>query len=189
MYRITDRNTSYFVHFEGHQDCGITSPDIYTPPKYADTKSLKHTLFCQNRVRLLEAMSSGGRHGFDVPYSPLGCHYRWYTTPEICMILERFDVVVFIGDDMLKTVYSAFNMLLRENTAMGGLRQWEMTETEREQCRCDNQVVKPECFGHLVMDSEEVRGHDEGSGHSSPYFCDRSHNSLSDTLGCSYRQR
>ncbi|KAL9125645.1 MAG: hypothetical protein Q9217_005181 [Psora testacea] len=170
---LTDLILSYFAHFEGHQECGITSSDLYTPPQLTDSSRPKHSLFCHDRPHLLEAMSSGGRHGFDAPYVPLSCHYRWYTTPEVCMILERFDAVVFIGDDMLKAIYSVFNMLLRENLAMGGLKQWEMSEREREGCRCDNQIVKPDCASHTITDSEEVWEGDEGSGHRSPYHCDR----------------
>ena len=79
-------------------------------------------------------MSGGGRHGFDAPFAPAGCHYRWYSTPEICMILERFDAIFFIGDDLVKSVYAGFNMLLRENMAMGSLRQWEVNDDDQELC-------------------------------------------------------
>lgn len=89
------------------------------------------------------------------------------------MILERFEAVVFIGDDTLKHVYAAFNMLLRENIAMGGLKQWELTERERSDCRCDNQLVKPECSTHILTDSSTLAEHDAKSGHKSPFFCDR----------------
>lgn len=89
------------------------------------------------------------------------------------MILERFDAVVFIGDDTLKTVYSAFNMLLRENIAMGGLKQWELTEKDRAICRCDNQLVKPECSSYAITESQAVADNDDKSGHRSPYYCDR----------------
>ena len=85
---------SYFSYFDGHQDCGIASTDLYLSPKPTDAHTPKHSLYCPNRQRLLEALSHGGRHGFDAPYSPAGCHYRWYTVPEICMILERFDGIV-----------------------------------------------------------------------------------------------
>lgn len=118
-------------------------------------------------------MSGGGRHGFDAPFVPASCHYRWYSTTEICMILERFDAIVFIGDNMLQHVYAAFNMLLRENMAMGSLKQWEMSEDERVNCRCDNQITRPECSKHAVLDSEEVRRNDPGSGHPSLYHCNR----------------
>ncbi|KAL8742974.1 MAG: hypothetical protein Q9190_004620 [Brigantiaea leucoxantha] len=154
-----------------HADCAIASKDIYVPPKIAADE--KQALYCTNRAQLLKAMSGGGRHGFDSPYCSLDCHYRWYSTIESCMILERFDTIVFIGDEMLRYVYSAFNMLLRENMALGGLKQWEMQESEREMCRCGNQLIKPECSKYAVMESTSVQANDAGSGHSSPYVCDR----------------
>ncbi|KAL8720142.1 MAG: hypothetical protein Q9225_002957 [Loekoesia sp. 1 TL-2023] len=164
---------SLFNHFEGRQDCGIASTDIYIPPIARQATDKKHSLYCPNRATLLEAMSGGGRHGFDTPYFPLGCHFRWYSTPEICMILDRFDSVVFLGDETLRHIYSAFNMLLRENIGLGALRQWEMKESERETCRCANQLIRPECLAYSVTDSQSVRVNDAGSGHSSPYYCDR----------------
>ena len=167
--------TSYFNHFEGHQDCGIASTDIYKPPIFSRADPQKHTYYCQNRDALLEAMSGGGRHGFDAPFVPANCHYRWYSTSEICMILERFDAVVFIGDNMLQNIYAAFNMLLRENMAMGSLKQWEMSEGERDNCRCDNQVIRGECSKYAVRDSEDVRKNDPGKGHTSPYHCNRTY--------------
>ncbi|KAL9610653.1 MAG: hypothetical protein Q9167_004662 [Letrouitia subvulpina] len=163
----------YFSHFEGHQDCAIASKDIYVSPMLDATNGKKPLQYCKNRARLLEAMNGGGRHGFDTPYFPVGCHYRWYSTTEICMILERFDTIVFIGDDSLRYIYSAFNMLLRENIALGSLKQWEMKESEREMCRCENQLIKIDCTKYAVMDSESVKTNDAGSGHSSPYYCDR----------------
>ncbi|KAL8692238.1 MAG: hypothetical protein Q9218_002691 [Villophora microphyllina] len=162
----------FFNHFEGHQDCGISSTDIYLPPPSHLASAKKHSLFCPDRASLLQAMSGGGRHGFDTPYFPASCHFRWYSTSEICMILDRFDEIVFLGDDTLRHVYSAFNMLLRENIALGGLRQWDMKESEREICRCENQLIRPECLLHAVTDSQQVRSNDAGSGHSSPYLCD-----------------
>lgn len=118
-------------------------------------------------------MSGGGRHGFDAPFVPAACHYRWYSTTEVCMILDRFDAIVFIGDNLLQHIYAAFNILLRENMAMGSLKQWEMSEDERVNCRCDNQITRPECSKYAVLDSEDVRKNDPGSGHTSPYHCNR----------------
>lgn len=89
------------------------------------------------------------------------------------MILERFDGIVFVGDETLQHIYAAFNMLLRENIALGGLKQWEMKESERAECRCDNQLIKAECAKYWVMDNQAVRDHDGNSGHKSPYYCDR----------------
>ena len=167
---------SYFSHFEGYRDCGIKSTDIHVPPIPLDANIPKHTMYCKDRATLLDAMSGGGRHGFEKPYFPAGCHYRWYSTPEICMILERFDAVVFVGDDSLKQIYAAFNMLLRENMAMGSLKQWELTESQGEACRCDNQLTKQECWSHMIMDSQTVGKGEDGDGQRSPFYCDRSSN-------------
>ena len=89
------------------------------------------------------------------------------------MILERFDAIVFVGDDLLKHVYAALNMLLRENIAMGSLRQWDMKESERDTCRCDNQYINAACSKFAVTSSQEVIDNDGGSGHRCPYYCDR----------------
>ena len=89
------------------------------------------------------------------------------------MILERFDALVFIGDGMLQHIYAAFNMLLRENIAMGSLKQWEMKESERVACRCDNQIIRFDCFNYAAKSSQVVANNDGGSGHKSPYYCDR----------------
>ncbi|MCJ1362936.1 hypothetical protein MMC16_002042 [Acarospora aff. strigata] len=163
----------YFDHFEGHQDCGITSSDLYVPPTTSSNHARPTSPYCRNRAALLEALGGGGRHGFDAPFVPKGCHYRWYSTAEICMILDRFDGIVFIGDDVVKHLYSAFNILLRENVAQGGLKRWEMSESERNSCRCDNQFIKPECAKYAVTSSEEVDKNDGSSGHRSPYLCNR----------------
>ncbi|KAI9833414.1 MAG: hypothetical protein M1826_007512 [Phylliscum demangeonii] len=167
----------YLTHFEGHQDCGITSEHLYLPPPVRATGPAQHDPkvypFCQNRAALLEGMSGGGRHGFDAPFHPKGCHYRWYTTAEICMILERFDAVVFLGDDLVRSIYGAFNILVRENVALGALQQWEMNEAERASCRCEKQFLQPECAKFAVTSSAQVATHDAQGGHPSPYACDR----------------
>lgn len=163
----------YFSHFEGHRECGIPSTQVYVPPIPLDDTAPRHTLYCNNRATLLDAMSGGGRHGYEKPYFPAGCHYRWYSTPEICMILERFDAIVFIGDDSLKQIYAAFNMLLRENMATGSLKQWELSESQRDACKCDGQLTSPECSSHMIMDSRTVREKDDGDSQRSPFYCDR----------------
>ncbi|KAI9820672.1 MAG: hypothetical protein M1827_005041 [Pycnora praestabilis] len=168
-----DQFLDYFSHYEGHQDCGITSLELYVPPKILGTNGEKLYPYCKNRATLLKAMSGGGRHGFDTPFFPKSCHYRWYSTAEICMILNRFDAIVFIGDNMLRQIYTAFNILLRENVALGGLKQWEMSETERSACRCENQFVKSECLKFGIARSDDVMKNDRGSGHPSPYYCGR----------------
>ena len=94
------------------------------------------------------------------------------------MILERFDTIIFIGDDTLKYIYAAFNILLRENLALGGLKQWELAETDRVLCRCDNQFTRRECSAHMLTDSREVADKDASSGHRSPYYSHRQCNTL-----------
>lgn len=89
------------------------------------------------------------------------------------MILERFDAIVFIGDDSLKQIYAAFNMFLRENVAVGSLKQWELNESQRDACSCDNQLSKSECSSHMIKESQTVREKDDGDGHRSPFYCDR----------------
>jgi hypothetical protein len=68
----TDRSTSALKHFEGSQECNILQSDIYLAPH---SSNLKLSPFCNNRASLLEALSNGGRHGFDEPYVGKGmCH-------------------------------------------------------------------------------------------------------------------
>ncbi|KAI9848247.1 MAG: hypothetical protein M1838_000603 [Thelocarpon superellum] len=166
--------TDYFGHFQGRQDCGISSEDVYLPPPSTHRDGTKGQIeYCKNRATLLEALNGGGRHGFDAPYTPKACHYRWYSTAEICMILDRFDGIIFVGDNTLRQVYAAFNVLLRENAALGALKQWEMNESERGACRCESQFIKADCARFAVAESEEVKKNDAGSGHQSPYYCNR----------------
>ena len=72
-YALLTQLDSYLTHFEGHQDCGISSQDIYIPPSTYGEHGTEVFPFCQSRARLLEAMSGGGRHGFDTPFFPKGC--------------------------------------------------------------------------------------------------------------------
>jgi hypothetical protein len=89
------------------------------------------------------------------------------------MILERFDAIIWIGDKTLQNIYSAFNIFLRENMAMGTLRQWDMAEPDMKACRCDNQYLNGECSKFAVTSSDDVRMNDARTPHRSPYFCNR----------------
>lgn len=62
------------------------------------------------------------------------------------MILERFDGIVFIGDEILRHIYMAFNILLRKDLALGGMERLRMDEKQRGACRCDYQFTKAECY-------------------------------------------
>ena len=70
---------------------------------------------------MLNAMSGGGRIGFDAPYQPRGCDMRWFTTVEACEILGRFDKVVFLGDSMMRHVVGALNVLIRKDLGYGAV--------------------------------------------------------------------
>ena len=74
---------------------------------------------------------------------------------------------------MLKTIYAAFNMLLREDIGMGSLKQGEMKESEREGCRCDNQIIKSECSVHMILESEAIGVRDTDNSHQTPNYCNR----------------
>ncbi len=56
---------SAIKHFVGRRDCGITQTDIYLAPWPMYPKV---SPFCKNRAMLLEALSGGGRHGWDEPF-------------------------------------------------------------------------------------------------------------------------
>jgi hypothetical protein len=75
---------------------------------------------------------------------------------EVCTILERFDKVVFVGDDTLQSIYAGFNILLRQDVALGAMKQWEMADEELKTCKCDAQFAKESCAKYLVSASEQV---------------------------------
>lgn len=89
------------------------------------------------------------------------------------MIMDRFDGVVFVGDNMVQTIYAAFNMLLRKNIKLGALEQWRMSEKETETCTCSRQFTEPECSKYFASSSEDVSKHDAEAEIRSPYACNR----------------
>lgn len=86
------------------------------------------------------------------------------------MILERFNAVVFVGDETVQSLYMAFNILLREDLALGGLQDWQMTGGEHSHCKCGNQLSNPECTEYMITSIEDARQKDGGG---SDYFCRR----------------
>lgn len=89
------------------------------------------------------------------------------------MILDRFDGLVFIGDELVGSIYAAFNMVMRSNIKLGALEQWRMLEKEIDTCVCDNQFSNAACSKYWVSSSEEVTKHDSEGGPRSPYACNR----------------
>ena len=100
-----------------------------------------------------------------------GCQYRWYSVTEICMILERFDSIVFVGDYSLQAIYNGFNILLRQDLTSGAMRTWDMDKDTQHQCRCDNQFIVQSCVEKFVTSSDDVARNTPE--HGSPYACHR----------------
>lgn len=73
------------------------------------------------------------------------------------MILERFNTVLFIGDEVTQSVYAAFNILLREDLALGALQSWHMNEQDRAACKCNGQFLGTYCMDYTLSNSEEVK--------------------------------
>ncbi len=72
------------------------------------------------------------------------------------MILERFDGLVFIGDDSLRNIYAGLNILLRKDLALGAMKQWEMTDDDMKICRCESQFAREGCAKYYATASEQI---------------------------------
>ncbi|KAE9375379.1 hypothetical protein N431DRAFT_436863 [Stipitochalara longipes BDJ] len=172
---IVEAGEDAIKHFAGSRECGILQSDIYLAPWPTNPKV---SPFCKNRAALLEALSGGGRHGWDEPFvgkgklTQIGCTYIWFSTPEICMILERFNAISFIGDELVQSVYAAFNILLREDLSLGGLQQWIMSDQDRKNCKCDGQFLNLECTGYGMKNRDALKKNSRDQK-GSPYFCSR----------------
>lgn len=108
---------------------------------------------------------------YDLSLTVTGCSYRWYTTAQICEILQKFDGIAFVGDDTLANVYAGFNLLLRENLAFGALKEWDLSPEHRETCRCDSQFTSKSCWPLRVTSSDQVPTQDDAALTRSPYVC------------------
>lgn len=89
------------------------------------------------------------------------------------MILDRLDGIVFVGDELIASMYAAFNMLMRKNLKYGALEQWRMQDSDLEECGCRKQFTNPECTKFFVKSGEDVVKHDLEGGPPSPYVCHR----------------
>lgn len=89
------------------------------------------------------------------------------------MILERFNTIVFVGDDIAQSIYAAFNILLREDLALGSLKYWAMTDEGWTRCKCDNQFVNSECQGYAINSRDDLKKNEAGKRKGSPYICEK----------------
>lgn len=70
-------NHDYFSDFKGFAECNIRASELYIPPPQDQHGFHKPNDFCHDRKRLVEAMSGGGRIGFDAPYQSRGTLPAW----------------------------------------------------------------------------------------------------------------
>ena len=114
--------------FDKAPGCNFTSLDIHHPFSPA----------CKDRSSLLDAMSGGGRLGWDEPYWTRGCDMQWFTTDEACDILSRFDHIYLVGDSMLRHLAQALHVIIRGDLVNGGRATWRAGEHEDHDCHCHN---------------------------------------------------
>lgn len=153
-YRIPDsRDTFAHYKYRNHSDCQISSLDLHLPI----------APLCSTRAELLEAVSGGGRAGFDTPFIPRGCDMRWFTTAEVCEIFSRFEKVIMIGDSMMRHVVGALNVLLRQDLGYGAVTQYNFNEDEMRNCFCNHQMDVKECSVQGIYTTSSVRENDPTS--------------------------
>ena len=89
------------------------------------------------------------------------------------MVVERFNGIIFLGDDVARANYLAFNMILREDLAYGGLKgSDDLSDQDRESCKCDNQFLD-ECAAFGVTSSRSLKQLDGSGQAGNTYYCDR----------------
>lgn len=110
-----------FETYKYRNTCNISSLELHTP----------FAPLCPDRASMVEAMSGGGRIGFDAPYMPRGCDMRWFTTEEVCEILSRFEKVIIVGDSMMRHVIGSINVMVRKDLGYGAVTDWNFSPDER----------------------------------------------------------
>jgi len=151
--------TDTFANYTHAALCGLSSLDLHMP----------FSPLCPDRASLLEAMSNGGRPGYDMPYIPLGCDMRWYSSREACGILDRFSHVLVVGDSLQRHVITALYMLLRQDVGLGGIRDWElgdgvtMEAPSKEFCMCSGMLNTHNCSDRVIERYAWAQGNDSNS--------------------------
>lgn len=117
---------------------------------------------CKDKDSLLEAMTSGGRHGFDAPFSPKGCDMRWFHPSEICNILSKFQRITVVGDSIMRNVAVAMHVMLRANLVSGGMVTW-LPAPNNLDCTCSATIEHRGCTFHSIVSTSHVWEHDPSS--------------------------
>ena len=89
----------------------------------------------------------------------------------MCAILDRFDGVMFVGDQNAAMIYAGFNILLREDLQSGAMKTWPR---KNPFCTCNDQFTNHTCH------EDFIHGHPEGTyggyeGLRKEYTCKRMH--------------
>ncbi|KAM0314074.1 hypothetical protein ACHAO8_005029 [Botrytis cinerea] len=151
-YRSPD-SVDAFASYKFRNTCNVSSLDLHAP----------FGPLCTDRQSMLTAMASGGRIGFDAPYMPRACDFRWFTSEEICEIFGRFEKVLIIGDSMLRHVTGCFNIFLRKDIGYGAVTDWNFSVQERKECFCNEQFDVKDCSVQGIYKTSDVEAHDPGS--------------------------
>lgn len=142
-----------FSTFRRTDTCSFSTLDLHRP----------FTPLCDTRSSLLNAMSTGGRIGFDAPYSPRDCDMRWFRPDEMCEILSRFSRVQIIGDSLMRNLAVALNLLMRTDLYNGGRTTW-VDDPEGADCHCSGPFEDRGCdVWHVTANTELVHEMDPGS--------------------------
>ena len=153
-YRYPDTIDTFLKYsYRNHTSCRISSLDLHLP----------FAPLCSTRTDILNAISGGGRIGFEAPFIPRDCDMRWYTTEEICEIFGRFDKVIVVGDSMMRHVVGALNVLLRKDLGYGAVTNWNFKPDEFRDCFCNHQFDVKSCSLQGIYRTEDVLKHDPSS--------------------------
>lgn len=161
-----------FASYKYASECGISSIDLHMP----------FSPLCLDKKSLLRAMSGGGRPGYDMPYVPLSCDMRWYSTEEACTILTRFSHVAFIGDSLMRHIVNAMYVFLRADIGYGAIADWDLDLgaeggiSQREDCMCAAQTGKHICSNAVISQTSWVTGNTSIASEYSPLACSPSIN-------------
>ncbi|CAL00615.1 hypothetical protein AnigIFM59636_006572 [Aspergillus niger] len=171
--------------YVGRQECDISSLSLFTPPQPGDGERAPGNPYCQSRDALLNAMSNGGRHGFDAAYTSQGkCHIDCFA-PRIghfgfsegpqrdnsCFPDSQTDRPLQDALIVGSLAPKWFNILLREDLATGSLREWEISKGHGHDCRCESQFTSSLCLPLRITSSDEVYAQEGSSATRRPYTC------------------
>ncbi|GKZ62546.1 hypothetical protein AnigIFM60653_010566 [Aspergillus niger] len=171
--------------YVGRQECDISSLSLFSPPQPGDGERAPGNPYCQSRDALLNAMSNGGRHGFDAAYTSQGkCHIDCFA-PRIghfgfsegpqrdnsCFPDSQTDRPLQDALIVGSLAPKWFNILLREDLATGSLREWEISKGHGHDCRCESQFTSSLCLPLRITSSDEVYAQEGSSATRRPYTC------------------